>query len=221
MAWSGRFSGRLVRRAGVLILALALLVVGHAPILRATANVLIAEDALAPAAAIIVLSGGPPFREMEAADLYRAGWASRIVLVREVEWEEGRQLRELGIAVPERSELSYRVLAALGVPPAAVLTPGERARNTLEELQIAARALKPLAGPVILVTSKVHTRRVGLTWGHVAREGSRGIVRATRYDPFDPDRWWLEGRFFVLVAREYAGLVGYGPRFLLPAPDGP
>jgi uncharacterized SAM-binding protein YcdF (DUF218 family) len=119
--------------------------------------------------------------------------------------------------VPERWELSHRVLTTLGVPPEAIVTPPHRARNTLEELVIALRAIDPPQGqPVILVTSKVHTRRVGMTWQHLAGDRSPGLTRPTRYDPFDVERWWLEGRFLTQVAREYAGIVGYAPRFLLP-----
>lgn len=203
-----------LRWALVMGLTLLLLIGSHVWLLRAMASILIAEDPLAPAAAIVVLAGHPPFREMEAAELYRAGWAPRVVVLREVLWEEEQAFAQLGIAVPERWELSHRVLTTLGVPAEAIVTPPERAQNTFEELAIALRALDPRDQPVILVTSKVHTRRVGLTWRYLAGGRSPGLTRPTRYDPFDVDRWWLEGRFLTQVTREYAGLVGYAARFL-------
>ena len=70
-------------------------------------------------------------------------------------------------------------------------------------------ALRSKDAPVILVTSKYHTRRVRLTWNYVTNGRSRAIVRAAAQDPFDPARWWRERRFVLAVVREYLGLVNY------------
>jgi hypothetical protein len=79
----------------------------------------------------------------------------------------------------------------------------------LEEFQAIVRALKPENRPVILVTSKYHTRRARLTWNYVTNGRSRAIVRIASQDPFDPTRWWREPRFVLAVVREYLGLVNY------------
>jgi hypothetical protein len=44
---------------------------GSVPFMKGFAAFLIVEDALQPAAAIVALAGQTPFREMEAAKLYR------------------------------------------------------------------------------------------------------------------------------------------------------
>ena len=85
----------------------------------------------------------------------------------------------------------------------------EEAEGTLEEFQVIVRALKPENRPVILVTSKYHTRRARLTWNYVTQGRSKAIVRAAGQDPFDPARWWRERRFVLAVVREYLGLVNY------------
>ena len=202
-------NSRRLQFVAVLLAGMLLVGVAHVPILREVAAFLIIEDSLEPAAAIVALGGDPPFREMEAAKLYRAGWASRVVIVRAARREELKALQNMGIEVGETWELSREVLIRQGVPASAILVPKDEAVGTLEELRAVDRALGSKDAPVILVTSKYHTRRTRLTWHHVTEGRSRGIVRASSQDPFDPSRWWRERRFVLSVVREYLGLINY------------
>ena len=193
-----------------IILASAVLAgFGHVPILREIASFLIVQDPLRPAAAIVVLSGQTPFREIEAAKLYHAGWAPAVIIVREAPSKEKGALEELGIKKPESWELSRAVLVQQGLPPAAILIPEGEGLGTLEELKAVYAALPFKDAPVILVTSKYHTRRTRLTWQYVTGGPSQPIVRAASRDPFDPDRWWQTRRFALSVVREYLGLANY------------
>ena len=70
---------------------------GHVPILREIASFLIIEDSLQPAAAIVALGGQTPFRGIEAAKLYRAGFAQQLVIVREALSAEAEALKYLEI----------------------------------------------------------------------------------------------------------------------------
>ena len=195
---------------GVVLLASILLVgFAYVPILREVASFLIIEDSLEPAAAIVPLGGQIPFREIEAARLYHAGWAPLVVIVPGARREEERALHDLQIEVSEPWELSREVLLQQGVPASAILVPKEDAEGTLEELQVVHRALGSNNAPVILVTSKFHTRRTRLTWDHVTASRSRAIVRSASRDPFNPGRWWRERRFILSVVREYLGLINY------------
>jgi uncharacterized SAM-binding protein YcdF (DUF218 family) len=214
------WKGRKARWAGVLLVGVALVAFAHVAILREIGAFLIIEDSLRPAAAIIALGGEPPFREMEAARLYRGGWASRVVIVRGARGEEWKALQDMGIAVEETWERSREVLIRQGVPPSAILVPKEEAAGTLEELQAAYRALGSNDALVILVTSKYHTRRVRLTWQYVTAGQSQPIVRAASGDPFDPERWWHQRRFALSVVREYLGLINYYAGFPVGANGG-
>jgi uncharacterized SAM-binding protein YcdF (DUF218 family) len=189
--------------------AIVLVGFAHASLFRGVASFLIVEDPLEPAAAIVVFGGQLPFREMEAARLYRAGWAPQVVIVRGLRREEAKALRNLRIEVKEGWELSREVLIRQGVPPSAIVVPEAEAAGTLEESRVAVRALKPENLPVILVTSKYHTRRARLTWNYVTQGRSKAVVRAAGRDPFDPAWWWHEPRFALAVVREYLGLVNY------------
>ena len=81
-------SRKLLWLGAVLLAAIVLAGFAHVPILREVASFLITEDSLEPAAAIVVFGGHLPFREMEAARLYRAGWAPEVVIVRGARREE-------------------------------------------------------------------------------------------------------------------------------------
>jgi len=202
-------NSRRLQCAAVLLAGIVLAGAAHIPILREIASFLIVEDSLRPSAAIVPLGGQTPFREMEAAKLYRAGWAPAVVIVPGVPSKESEALQELGIKRAEEWELRRDILIQQGVPPTAIIVPQGKAGGTLEELQAVYAALRSKEAPVILVTSKYHTRRTGLTWHYVTAGRSQGIVRAARRDPFDPTRWWRERRFVLSVVREYLGLINY------------
>ena len=170
---------------GVALLVVIVLVgFAHASLFRGVASFLIVEDPLEHAAAIVVLGGQLPFREMEAAKLYRDGWAPLLVIVRGARREEAKALEHLRIKVTEGWELSREVLIRQGVPPSAILVPEEEAEGTLEESQVAVRALKPENLPVILVTSKFHTRRARLTWNYVTQRSVHGHCPRSGSRPF-------------------------------------
>lgn len=204
----------------VLLAGIALVGFAHVPILREVASFLIVEDAPKPAAAIVALGGQTPFREMEAARLYRDGWAPLVVIVRGAPSEESRALQDLGIGVGEEWEVRRQVLIRQGVPPSAIVVPKNQAGGTLEELQAVYGALRSKDAPVILVTSKYHTRRTRLTWHYVTAGRSQGIVRSAPGDPFDPARWWRERPFVLSVVREYLGLINYYAGFPVGAGRG-
>jgi len=87
---------------------------GHVPILREIASFLIVEDSLQPAAAIVALGGQAPFRQIEAAKLYHAGWAPIVFIVREGASDESHALQELGITTLPEWELSRKFLSIGG-----------------------------------------------------------------------------------------------------------
>lgn len=198
---------------GVLLVGILLAGLATAPILRGIADFLIVEDSLEHAAAIVALAGQVPFREIEAAKLYHAGMAPQVVIVRGGPNAESQALRHLGIRTRGGWELSREVLIRQGVPASAIVILTSKAGGTLEELQAVYSAMTSKDAPIILVTSKYHTRRTRLTWQHVTAGKSRPIVRAATGDPFDPNHWWQRRSFALSVVREYLGLINYCTRF--------
>ena len=196
-------------RLTTLLAIVALLAVAHAPLLRAVASFLIVEDSLISASTILTLGGGTPFREMEAAKLYKAGWASQVIIGRDWGSEGTKALEQLGVKVQEGWEISRDVFIRLGVPREALRIAYFQTGGTLEELKRLYDTLEEKDAPVILVTSKIHTRRTRLTWNYVTQGRSLPIVRAASGDTFTPNRWWKKRRFAESVLHEYLGLINY------------
>jgi uncharacterized SAM-binding protein YcdF (DUF218 family) len=209
--------GGAVVRAGVLVAGLLglllLLVVSREPLLAAAGAFLMVESPLEPAAAIVVLGGGLPYREMEAAALYQAGWADRVLLVPVEQHEAERALRAIGVVIPTEDQRRRETLARLGVPADALRVAPRAADSTFEELCIAAQALAGETRPVILVSSPYHLRRVLLAWQHVTGGRLPGLTRAASQEPFDPAHWWQSRRSSLAVVREYLGLFNWWAGF--------
>lgn len=193
--------------AAALLLALAVLF--HAAILESFGSFLITEDPLQKAEAIVALRGQVPFRDLEAAKYFREGFAPVVILVPTKAREEAQAMERLGVKVIQDWEYGREVLLKQGVPESAIVITKNEGEGTLEELRAAYQAMPDKTAPVILVTSKYHTRRTRLTWNYVTNGHSKAIVRAAAGDPFEPSRWWKERRGVLAVVREYLGLANY------------
>ena len=80
--------------------------------------------------------------------------------------------------------------------------------NTADELAAISEALDAEKGTtVIIVTSKVHTRRVRILWNRLAAGRGRAIIRAASDDPFEPGKWWRTTGDALDVVRESLGIL--------------
>lgn len=196
---------RIVLGLGVLLIAAA--VSGFVGV----GQFLTADQPLEKADAIFIFAGTLAERPLEAGDLFREGYAPRIVVTRATRDQATFQLEKRGVRIPTDDDLSREVLLQLGVPADALIIPTFVHDNTAEE----ARTLRELAlkykwRRVILVSSKYHLRRVSLA----TRRALRGtdvetVVRGSRYDESVPDRWWTRRRDIRWVASEVPKLVAY------------
>jgi uncharacterized SAM-binding protein YcdF (DUF218 family) len=167
---------------------------------------LVVEDPLVKARAILVLSGRMPLRAIEAAKLYREGYAPEIWLTHSA--EPGETLQQMGIPFSGEDAYNKLVLIHEGVPPEVIHVLEPSIANTADEIKVAAAALARLDGTdVIIVTTKAHTRRTRLLWRKLARGHGRAIVRAAASDPFDPQHWWHNTSDALEVVREILGLL--------------
>ena len=113
-------SKRVLRYFAVLTGVVVLLGLGFAPLLRVTGSFLVVEDPLRPAAAIVVLGGQTPFREIEAAQLYRDGWAPLIVVVRHEHNPDSNLVHGNRVDARRPWESSREALMREGVPASAI-----------------------------------------------------------------------------------------------------
>lgn len=167
---------------------------------------LVVEDTLDHAQAIAVLSGRMPVRALEAAKLYRQGYAPEIWLTHSS--EPAKTLESLGVAFVGEEAYNTKILVHGGVPAGAIRVLEPPILNTGDEIVAINSALG--ATPlhiVIIVTTKPHTRRVRTLWRLLTRDQSRAIVRAASGDSFDAGHWWRNTRDALDVVREVLGLM--------------
>jgi hypothetical protein len=167
---------------------------------------LVVEDPIAPADAIVVLSGRMPERAIEAARLYHLGVASQIWISPPVSPTD--ELAALNIHYLGEDFYNEEVLLALGVPAEAIRVLNQPAVNTEAEVDgISADLRDDSLTSVIIVTSKAHTRRVRAIWNRRAAPGLRLVVRYPDDDPFDGAHWWRHTQDALDVVREVLGLL--------------
>jgi uncharacterized SAM-binding protein YcdF (DUF218 family) len=177
---------------------------------------LVVEDALQPARAIVVLSGLTPYRAMEAAQIYRQGWAREVWLFKDDPRGADEAFSRLGIHHITEEEYDQQVLERLGVPTAAIRILGTPATNTENEFELLHEELRWQGGDkVILVTSPVHTRRVKAIWRSVVGSHPGAIVRHDDSEPTDPAHWWRSTTDVQDVFHEILGLINTSLGFVV------
>lgn len=101
-----------------------------------------------------------------------------------------------------------QVLMHEGVPAAAIRVLQPPIIDTADEIAAISTAMaEEKLSTVIIVTSKVHTRRVRILWHHLAAGRGRAIIRAASDDPFEPGHWWRTTGDALDVVREFLGVL--------------
>lgn len=167
---------------------------------------LVVEDPLEKAHAIVVLSGRMPIRAIEAARLYREGYAPQVWLTRPE--QPAASLKAMNIPDSGEDFFNSRVLVHEGVPSGAIGLLEPQINNTADEIRaIAGELARENGSAVIIVTTKAHTRRVRKLWQKLSGGKGLAIIRATPGDPFDPAHWWRTTSDVLDVLREVLGLI--------------
>lgn len=198
----GELWGRLLAATLVLlaVIAFAISRAGHW---------LMVSEPLAPADAVVVLTGHLPVRAMEAARILKDADVNEVWLTRGSDRRtEVQILARFGIVPPHEDDYSRQILERLEVPKERIRLIAGRPRNTVEEVKAISEEMDRSASRrVILVTSKAHSRRVRVTWDRIVGPEREVIVRYAEGDLFDPDRWWATTESGLDVLRECFGLA--------------
>ncbi len=156
-------------------------------------SLMVVEDELTAATAIVPLAGGRLDREVEAAELLRQGWADRLLLTQEQASPAEEYLRRRGVSEVSDLERRLRLLSALGVPREQVTVLEGTVRSTRDEAERVAWWVEAKGGgQVIVVTSAFHTARARYVFERTLQ--GRGVtvsVRPSQLGSFHPDSWWM------------------------------
>jgi uncharacterized SAM-binding protein YcdF (DUF218 family) len=156
------------------------------------------SDPLAKADAIVAISGDTGARLETAVELWKAGYAPRLILSGSSSDPQ---------SVPS-AELMRRSALAQGVPASAVVVEGESA-TTEENAVRVTRLMSALElRSAILVTSPYHQRRAAMLF---AREFGRAGIALRNHpadDPsWDPNTWWTHDSSRAVTLIELAKLA--------------
>ena len=169
---------------------------------------MVVDEAPVPSEAAVVLFTGVDWypRLMEAAELYKQGFAKKVVINGNRKTEVLKDLEARGFQrCCPWEENGLRILELLGVPREDVMAVGaEDAYDTISEARAVGRALTEAGVTrIILTTSRYHTRRARYIWKRVYPKRFRICTKAAHEDPFSPRGWWKDGRQIRSVLAEY------------------
>lgn len=171
---------------------------------------LVVQDPLEKSDAIVVLGGSMYERPLEALDLYNAGWAPRIYLIREIaDWGEAELIKR-GVPYTTTVNLQIDTLARMGLPRDVIGVLQPSASTAQESWRVRQLVTEQRLASVIIVTSQQHTRRTRLVMNRRLRDfGTRVIVRASKYDRSDVVHWWRDRGTLRFTLFETQRLFGY------------
>ncbi len=179
------------RRLLLVILAVtAVMIVGGITFLLG-GRILHRDDGAVHADAIVVLAGELPTRAVEAALLYRDGFAPRVISTNEKIADGLPAARALGIDLPTQNELNDRILVTLGVAPAAILHYPEITVRTRDEVAAIGRVLRahPEIRSLLLVTNGYHSARARRYFARCL-PGVTVSVHPPRHEEYDYRHPW-------------------------------
>lgn len=190
----------------LLAAAILLILAGVAIAFFGVGTWLVVEDPLVHSDAIVVLSGRLPERALEAARLYKAGYADQVWISPPPSPAE--ELKAMHISYVGEDFYNEKVLIVMGVPADSIRILDEPDVNTEAEVrQISGTLRSSQLHSVIIVTSKPHTRRVRTIWHKLAGSDLRMIVHYPDDDSYDGAHWWRHTRDGLDVMRETLGLL--------------
>ena len=162
---------------------------------------------------IFVLLGPVPDRALQAFDLYKAGYAGKIVFANEFQYG-AEQLTPYGITLENTSSVFKRTLIQLGVRPEDIEIFPQTTASTQEEAIAFREYISKNADyqQVLLVTSSYHSRRTTLIFEKAINKSNpdfKVISVPSRYTGFNAEKWWGNRDNAKMVVLEYVKLLNF------------
>jgi hypothetical protein len=181
------------------------------PLLRGAADLWIVSDPVAAHAdAVAVLGGGLETRPLAAAELYKKGVVSKILVSQVAE----QHLSKIGV-LPSHSELNWKVLRWLGVPDTAVEMFGQANESTRDE----ASALREWAehhptSVIVIPTEIFSSRRVRWIFEREFNgDSARFQIVAIEPHAYARGTWWKSRAGLIAFQNEVMKYLYYRLRY--------
>lgn len=114
----------------------------------------------------------------------------------------------LSIVFVGEDDYDKQILMHEGVPENAIKVLEPPIVNTADEISTISKALQAQnRRTVIIVTSRVHTRRTRALWNILASKKEDALIRGLSDDSFNSARWWSNTSDALDVVREVLGIA--------------
>jgi uncharacterized SAM-binding protein YcdF (DUF218 family) len=198
-------------RAAYPVLIVCLLWLAREPLMIWLAQAWIVNDPLQKSDAIVVLGGGVNRRPFEAARLYRAGYAPRI-LIMQVKIESAERM---GVARSE-TDVIREILLQKGIPATAIEVIGHQVSSTYEEslaLRDWVQKNALTSGrhlQLILPTDLFHSRRVRWIFNRQLKKSDVALsIEALPQEKYSALNWWRQEDGLLAFQNEIVKYVYY------------
>jgi hypothetical protein len=149
-----------------------------------------------------VLGGGLEYRPVVAADLYKKGLVSKVLVSRVPEGHVG--------ALPGHTELNRKALLKLGVPDAAIEMFGTENRNTEDEVLALKDWAEQNAASVLIVPSEIFAaRRVRWIFNREFHGTAVRIEVPSFEEDFSRAGWWKTKAGLIAFQTEILKYIYY------------
>lgn len=200
---------RAIVAVGVLLVVSVASWIERDVLLREAAALWIVSDPVTPADVAVVLGGGVEDRPFSAAEYYRAGLVTKIL----VSNAHQGPAQKLGVVMPSASA-DEAVLLKLGVPKSAIEIFGDDLNNTNEEaVALHAWAVRNGIRSAIVPTEIFSARRVRWIMHRVF--GQDAAISVSALDPPDYGRqdWWQHEKALLDFQNEIIKYVYYRVKY--------
>jgi len=203
-----KFLKRTLRVLLVLGIIVGILFLARRPIMRGFAYWLVVEDEIQAVDAVFVLSGNAAERCPAAADVFERGMTPLVITTGE---SVNPTLVAAGTPIND-AEVGRLALLELGVDSSAIRLLS-RGTSTFEESEeILGYSLAQGFERIMIVSSKLHTRRIGFVFRDKFKENGIEVVvhgATPRAEDYTLDEWWAYETGLIFLNNEYIKLVYY------------
>ena len=195
----------------VLVIVYFLLTSYRVPILIELGQYLIVEHKAKKADLIVCLAGGDVERPLATVDAYRQGLAPYVFRAREENPDGLDYLKKQVKNYPTSFDLFELVMRGFDIPDTVILTSDKSVDSTMEEARLVREVMLDRGyKSVIIITSRIHSRRAWLTFKKVLQDDKVEIISLpSHYQLFNPRDWWKNRKYAREVIFEYEKLLYY------------
>jgi len=183
---------------------------------------LVKNDRLTHADAMVILMGEIPDRMLQAADVYKAGYTSQIIMVQSYPGTLKAQ-KQHGFSISGNTRQCFLWAGSHGIPFSNILLLPGNANSTRDEAIAVRKYLTNIQDTghpslvtghwsLVIVTSPEHTRRASVIFTKALNtRGLKTVVMTSpsKYSAFTGQGWWKDRAGRKLVLSEYAKIVHF------------